>query len=86
MRAQVRGNSLALWCAWVMFSESDSYLESENDPPSSSEGEENEGKDESNDSKIIAQHICPFQGCGVVFAKIGKLNRHILTHTGEVFI
>lgn len=30
------------------------------------------------------QHVCPFAGCGAVFKKVGKLNRHISTHTGEV--
>ena len=30
------------------------------------------------------EHVCPFAGCGAVFRKVGKLNRHVGTHTGEV--
>lgn len=31
------------------------------------------------------EHVCPYAGCGVSFKKVGKLNRHVLTHTGEVY-
>lgn len=52
--------------------------ESSEEEDTCSEMEQKEGEERKREYK------CLFNGCGAVFKKVGKLNRHVGTHTGEV--
>ena len=62
---------------------------------SSSSNSSSDSSNNSNSSEIsrspskaaasdASEHACPHPGCGRVFRKIGKLNRHTLIHTDTV--